>query len=258
MSDNVHVVSQQDFQDPDLPQELKNLTIDDMATFAKQLEQKIDSEATPTASSYPPEVHAGEADQDDDSDEDSQDDDQSVAGSEGSDHNEKIHADIMSVTSDVNKNSEEITYLSEKVRGQESKVGLIPDLDSRLRSLTDKFTASEAERKDYAKKILSLEQTIQSQNTLLERLIQRVESQKADLTASQTHLSKAIADVERRAATKQLRSDVTPVDVSPEPPSSVRIDTTGDGKDDSASGSTASQAPSKKVTKPINFAASFF
>lgn len=127
-----------------------------------------------------------------------------------------IDPDVVSVTTDVNRHGRELDNLSSQVRLILSKMELIPTLDSSIRSLNalvnelrTSVTAQEKQLKDAVNKS-------DSYKTDITALSHRVTGLTRAFNKYQTDTASAIANVERRAATNQLRAEPEPnVDLIP-------------------------------------------
>lgn len=114
--------------------------------------------------------------------------------------------DVLSIATDVNRHDADIEHLTSRVRSLESQLEAIPALDIRLRKIEE--SASES---------ISRLNSISSVLTDL----------RASFNTYQSNTANKIADVERRAAQKQLRTNPPVPSSAVVPPSEVSISRTG-------------------------------
>jgi len=116
--------------------------------------------------------------------------------------NDDIGHDVLSVTSDLNRQSQELESLRTAIREINNKLNVLPGLDIGFRKL--QTTTDELARK--------IEHTSSGLTNL-----------QKSFNLHQSAIANKIADVERRAATKQLTLDPKPLEMEEIPPDMVSV-----------------------------------
>lgn len=111
-----------------------------------------------------------------------------------------IGDEFLSVTSEVNEHSSRIVELSTQIREIDLKVQQVTKLDGEVRSMT---------------------QTVSEVKLSVSDLVKSVSELRKGMTQFQTHVASKIADVERRAATKQLSTEAVADPGALIPPSEI-------------------------------------
>lgn len=107
--------------------------------------------------------------------------------------------DVMSMNTDINRHERTLSMISNQIRDINNKVDMIPDMDAKIRALAKSNTEME---------------------TRFSRVSHELDQLRKSFTMYQSSTANKIADVERRAAEKQLVHDPMP-DTSIVPPSEI-------------------------------------
>jgi len=109
--------------------------------------------------------------------------------------------DVMSMNTDINRHERTLSMISNQIREISNKVDMIPDMDAKIRALSKSNVEMESR---------------------FARVSQELEQVRKSFTMYQSSTANKIADVERRAAEKQLIHDPVP-DASIIPPSEINV-----------------------------------
>lgn len=189
-----HKILNSEMDDLEIPEGIEFPSTDSLLKLTTTLDTKArDIDATPVASQNPHPSHSFESEE------------ESRSVSPDIPEEKDLGHEFLSVTSDVNAHSDQIHELSSQMRAQDAKISQVVELDSLVRKLKSEIADMMSDIKELKSVTIELRKSF---------------------TQYQTITAQKIADVERRAVTKQLISSAVADVESLVPPAEVSVERT--------------------------------